>query len=176
MYFEYTKLKKNRSRKSATQKKKEDLFLTKLSDLVLPNWLRRKKSVLTHITSDEYKSDEVDHDGNNNDPDFKTARRSTKNSRKPISHDLAAIFDRCKISNRSASLILALSPDKPCLSSSRESIRKTRQKSREVHGRLAREEIKIDDVLTVHWNTKQMKNFSDKVERLIVYVSGKGKL
>lgn len=98
------------------------------------------------------------------------------------STDLTSALDRAKVSNRSATYVVAataqsLGHDINDLSVNRETIRIARKKNREKITNEVMSAFTPDTALVIHWDGKMLQsltNSTEKVDRLAVLVSGDG--
>ena len=115
-----------------------------------------------------------------NPPSAKKSR-SSRTASAIITPAVAAAFDRTKLSNRSASYILAanaqsLGHDPADITLNRQSVRQARRKHREAIARDIQATFTADVPLTVHWDGKMLPSLTskDNVDRLAILVSGEG--
>lgn len=104
---------------------------------------------------------------------------SRRRLHKTFTPELASTFDRTRVSNRAAVLVLQASSrsfgHNAEVTPSRETIRRWRMKNRTEIAREIRASFEANVPLTVHWDGKIVQEWSgEKVDRLAILVSGHG--
>lgn len=174
----------------AASEKKRLIQEVKEKDRAMKEFKRKQETgtVVFPSSDSEFDGDEAgeeDHKDNDKDNDIifkatsKCCEPPKKKRKSAITGTLSMALDRCNVSDRKATFILAESAKALCkdaeqLVLSRSTVRRRRQDVREKEAQKSKQSCLKQTCLTVHWDGKLMKDYQNKnmVDRLPIFITG----